>query len=904
MITRLRLWFRSVVLRRRLEREMQEEMAEHIERSTERLITRGLVPEAARREAIREFGNVGYLQEEARIARGTSGLDALQRDLRFASRHFTRNLLSSLTIVAVLSIGISINVVLFTMVYSFDQPPSGIEPADALVRIRGSQLGLTTRIERAFTLAEVEAHSGLDRHFSAVAGWTSQPVTAGGPGMEEMTVTATFVTDDYFAVLGVQPVLGPGLGSDAVRGAVLSHAVWTRSFAADPGILGRTITLNDVPFLIVGVAPPRFRGAYWESQDGLQVWLPVSSHRSVVPGVASDAELFRAVARLRPGITRKAATGAVGVVAGRTVPGPDRAPDQIPSLLGRDPSADVAPLLAGNVAPGSEVQMRVGKLAFGVLGLLTLLVTCANVSTLQTGLALARRREIAVRMSLGASRFRVVRQLVTESLLLAVLAAGAAAGVSFAIFRMLLAISGHLSFDLVFDRTILSFTVGVALAAGLLFGISPALHATRVAITGALSDSATSIAGGRARLQRGLVVAQIALTQPLAVCVCTLIVFGLIEYRESPRNLSGEQIVQLRLGSTGASHTAVSADSAARELERVETDRLIGALLRVPGVTGVVQDPNRVPINQAAFTRPEAAGAESGDLESFYLVGREIMPGYLGLIGVPILVGRDLESADTAAFRAGAIPVIIGDDMARSLWNTGNPIGRRVEKVTAGLERMTLEVVGVYQAENDALGHSQDNFMIFLPSDPRPTSPSTSRYIMLRASSSAETMMPVIRGIVRTEVPRAAITGLRTLASLEDEARFTLVRVITLFATAGFVVLLLSGLGLYAVVAFAVRQRVGEIAVRVAMGARARQIVQHFASDGLRLCTVGIVLGLPFSLIGLHWLLSLSPGVPDVSLTLVTAIVGFGVLGVSSAASWIPARGAAEVDPAAILRRE
>ena len=901
MITRLRLWLRSVLLRRRLEREMQEEMAGHLERSIERLIARGLAPEAARREAIREFGNVGYLQEEARNARGTSGLDALQRDLRFASRHFTRNLLSSLTIVAVLSIGIAINVVLFTMVYSFDQPPSGIEPSDELVRIRGSQLGLTTRIERAFTLAEVEAYTGLGRHFSAVTGWTSQPVTAGGPGMEEITVTATFVTDHYFDVLGVQPVLGPGLGSDAVRGAVLSHAVWTRAFAEDPRILGRTITLNDVPFLVVGVTPPRFRGAYWESQDGLQVWLPVSSHRSVVPGVTSDAELFRAVARLRPGITRKAATGAVGVVAGRTVPDPDRAQDQIASFLGRDPSADVAPLLAGNVAPGSEVQMRVGKLAFGVLGLLTLLVTCANVSTLQTGLALARRREIAVRMSLGASRFRVVRQLVTESLLLAVLAAGAAAGVSFAIFRTLLAISGHLSFDLVFDRTTLSFTVGIALAAGLLFGISPALHATRVAITGALSDSATSIAGGRARLQRGLVVAQIALTQPLAVCVGTLILLGLIQYRESPRNLYGEQIVQLQLGSAGAPQIVI-ADAAAREQERLETDRLVDALRQVPGITGVVQDPNRVLINPAAFTLPDAARAVSGDVEPFYLVGRAVMPGYLSLIGVPILLGRDVEPADTAAFRAGAVPVIIGDDMARSLWGTGNPIGRRVEKVAGAAERMILEVVGVYEAANDALGYSQDNFTIFLPSDPRPTSPA--RYIMLRTSASAETMMPVIRGVVRTEAPHAAITGLRTLASLEDEARFTLLRVIALFSTAGFVVLLLSGLGLYAVIAFAVGQRTGEIAVRVAMGARARQIVRHFASDGFRLSTVGIVLGLPFSILGLHWLLSLSPGLPDVSPTLVTVIVAIGVLGVSSAASWIPARRAAEVDPAAILRRE
>lgn len=162
--------------------------------------------------------------------------------------------------------------------------------------------------------------------------------------------------------------------------------------------------------------------------------------------------------------------------------------------------------------------------------------------------------------------------------------------------------------------------------------------------------------------------------------------------------------------------------------------------------------------------------------------------------------------------------------------------------------------------------------------------------------------MPVIRGVVRTEVERAAITGLRTLASVEDEARFTLLRVITLFSTAGIVVLVLSALGLYAVIAFAVGQRTREIAVRAALGASAWQIMHHFASQGLRLGTLGIVLGLPFSVLGMHWLLSLAPGVPDVSLALVTTIVAIGVLGVSSVASWHPAWRAAQVDPATVLR--
>jgi ABC-type antimicrobial peptide transport system permease subunit len=175
---------------------------------------------------------------------------------------------------------------------------------------------------------------------------------------------------------------------------------------------------------------------------------------------------------------------------------------------------------------------------------------------------------------------------------------------------------------------------------------------------------------------------------------------------------------------------------------------------------------------------------------------------------------------------------------------------------------------------------------------------------MLRVSSPAGTVVPTIRGIVRDEAPRAAIMELRTLASLQDEERFVLWGAIALFSSGGLVVLLLCALGLYAVVAFAVGQRTGEIAVRMAIGARARQIVRHFASDGLRLTTIGLVLGLPLSVLGVHGLMSLAPDVPDVNLTLVMAVVAIGVLAVAGLASWIPASRAAEVDPAAILRRE
>jgi predicted permease len=885
---------------------MQTEMAEHIARSTERLLARGLAPDAARREAIREFGNVPYLQEEGRIARGTHGLDALSGDLRFALRHFLRNPLSTLTMVAVLSIGIAINVVLYTVLHSFtDRPPSQVEASDDLVRIRGSQLRDGSRVQRASTLDEVEAYASLQRHFATVAAWTSEPVTAGAPGVEEFTVTATFVTDEYFQVLGVQPLRGRGLvAGDAAQVAVLSHAAWTRSFAQDSGMVGRTITLADVPFTIVGIAPPRFRGAASEARNDMQVWLPLSSHRRVFPEVPNDAALLYAIGRLQPGISREAATAAAKVVAQRITSTQPMDSSDVVSRLSRDPSVEVAPLLADNLEPGAEANARNVTLAFSALGLLILLVTCANVGSLQTGLALARRREIAIRMSLGAHRGRVTRQLLTESLLLSLFAAGGAVAVTSAILRALLMIATF-SFELVFDWTAILFAFGVALVAGLLFGLSPALHATRLGVAGVLKDSAASVAGGRAQLQRGLVIAQITLTQPLAVCVAALVSLGIAQYRSNPRNPHGERIVQLRLSSDGArvlTGDSATGSPAAAERERLETERLVDAFRQVPGITHAAFVPNRVPINLEAFTRPDGA-RQSDEGEAFYLLGRAAMPGYLDLIGTPIVLGRDLGAADTAGFAANAIPIVIGDDMARSLWGDASPIGRRVERAAAK-EPMTLEVVGVYKEEVAARGHARNPFTIFVPPDPRLKAQAESRLIMLRVAASAETAMPTIRGIVRNEAQRSVILELRTLAAQQDEERFILRGAIGLFASGGLVALLLCALGLYAVVAFAVGQRTGEIAVRMAIGARARQIVGHFASDGLRLTIIGVVMGLPLSILGLRQLLSVLPGVPEMNLALIMSLVAIGVLAVAGLASWLPASRAAEVDPAVVLRKE
>lgn len=901
MTERLSHLLRSLFLRRRLEREMQDELTHHLDQTTERLMARGMSHDDARREAMREFGNVGYWQEEGRIARGTGWLDALATDSRYALRQFRRRPLTTVTILLVLALGIGLNSILFTAVRSYaTQPPAGMTPADDLVRIRGTRLGAGSREARLFSLAEVEAYTELEQLFSAVAAWTSQPVPASLPGLDHTTLSGIFVTDNYFDVLGVRPQLGPGLPRDddgsIADAAVISHTLWTLSFGADPAIVGRPIAIYDRQFTIVGVMPERFMGASREVDGRPLVWLPLPARPVADP--AADDELFRAVARLRPGIDAGTATSAVEVVATNST-----ADDELE--VREAPSADVVPLLAENATPRFEEEIVFMSTLFGALGILVLLVTSTNVSALQAGLALARRREIAIRISMGASRRRIIRQLVTEAVLLATLAGILCIALTVLSFRAIPLIwPGLMDFAIALDWVATAFTFAIAIGAGILFGLSPALHGTRVARAGALKDTAAAVAGARSRLQRGLVVAQIAFTQPLAVAVATLLALVLVEYRSETGNRFADRIVEMTLTSADASPAANPADPEGAARQRAEIDRLVQRLERMPGIQSAIDRPNVLRYNQVPFRVAGNASAGERD-ETAYLNGRSVSPGHLEIIGYPLVLGRDLVPADTAARGDGpgsALPAVIGTDMAQAMWGGANPIGRQLALEDPSRNSTTIEVVGVYEPPVARDGSADAAFDTYVPRDPARRSPLG--YVMIRTAGDAESLLPAIRATVREELPNTAISSIQTLAAIEADSRYELFMVTALISGGGLVALFLSALGLYAVVSFGVGQRKGEIAVRMAIGAKGRQIIRHFAGGGMRLGVVGMLIGLPLSMFGLRLMLAAADNVPDISLLTIGAAVSAGVLLVAGLATWIPASRAAAVDPVKVLKAE
>jgi predicted permease len=902
-LTRARLWLRSLFLGRRLEAEMQREMTDHIDRATDRLMARGLSIHAARNAATREFGNVTYLKEEARQARGARWLEALAADSRFAFRHFQRNPGATLTMLIVLAIGMSFATALFSFMYAYtNQRPLGVAESDDIVRIRGRQqsVGNSNPLLRHFSREELEEYQRLTTHFSGVAGYAEHGVTVevNGDVVNAQPATAVFVTPNYFEVLGVRPFMGAGLPRTETAGtelsAVVSYALWERYFARDPGALGATITVDGLSVKVAGVAPLRFTGL--GDQDALTVWMPMATRPLIIPGVQSQVETFAAAARLAPGVTPQQATAATDIIGKRVTAELDktRSPGNE-----RRTGTDVVRMLATNEDPQFDSESLGMSIGFSLLATLVLLVTCTNVSALQTGLAMMRRREIAIRLSMGASRRRIIRQLVTETVLLAALAAAAGLGLVWALHRFMSSSPLGEGVQAGISGPALAFAFGLSLVVGVLFGLSPALHATRITVSSALKDSSGAIAAPRVRLQRALVIAQMALTQPLIVGVGLTAVLLYASYKELGLNPTAAQIVTMRLRPA----PELMQDSAPPQWGgemRALRDRLQSA----PAIEGAVQDMNRWLYTPDHLSHPEdrvgGAPEEPVDID-----GEMIAPGYFHVMGMRLLAGRDFSESDRTPpweDKRGEVPVIVPSTLAAGLWPNASPLGRRLVAAVEG-PAFVLRVVGVYAPTDDNIFAKFSGYTVYFPPDS--ARPNASLAMIIRTSGDAKTLLPTIRETARQATPRLTVAEVSTIADQELEARTLFANAARGLGGAGLLILFLAGIGLYAVVSFAVGQRTSEIAVRMAVGASERRIVRKFMGEGVRLGVIGLAIGLPLSILALRMLMekidAADAPVPIVEIAISAAVI---VIAVALAATWMPARKAAGVDPATVLRRD
>ena len=897
------LRLRAVFRRGAIEREMQDELRQHVERATERYQARGLTRGEAHAAARREFGNRTVIEEEARDARGARWLAALAGDVRFALRYFTRHKATVAIVIAVLTLGTGANTFFFSVYRDeFMKPAKGVpdDPAHArfFAQTRLTQTGQWQGT--GYSVAEVAMLSERRDIFSELSAWVYAGVVIDGQAADSAdarAVAAHFVTPNYFRTLGVNLSHGQGFGASgdaADLSAVMNHAMAQRLYGTAAAAVGRRILVNETPVRVIGVAKERFEGA--NKTDDVMLWMPMSAWPDVLrldKRALEEGRTLMVLGRLASGATHGQATAFARQVVNATLP--DSA-----ARVGMARTAYVQPMTAPPPGGAGE-DMIAAALALALVGGMILLVGWLNVSSLMVAAAVARRHEIAVRLSLGASRKRLLRQLVTESTLLSV--AGGVAGLAAGTAVISIVAKSDSAFDpvsLMPDGWTYLFVGGLSVVTGIIFGLSPALHATRAGVASALRDSGAATST-RARLQRFFVGTQIVLSQPLLVVLGVVLSLLVADFKPHAAEMSTRVIsVGLKpLVTTGAPSQRIQ-----------EVDALIPRLRARPEIAGAVQD---VKFNGGRRIIPDRPGvAAQADTAAKSVDVWGTAPGWFDLVQVPIVAGRDVQLADTVGAERN---IVIGSDLAQRLWPGANPVGRRLASPPptgfspsgSNLDSATYTVVVVYDATKAlpdmvSSGAGDD---VMPPIYTAHGNAWNRSQILVRTRGPAEPYLPELNAVLRAEIPSIPVASVRTLEQVDNEEFSATVRMSMMAGAGGLVALLLASLGLYGVASLSVQQRRREIGIRIAVGAGPATVTRMFLAAGVRVSVLALLVGIPLGLAGVK--IGVSMGMvygPTVNLFLINATIAALLVAVAVAATWMPARRASRVDPALTLRSE
>ena len=881
----LRVWLarlRGSVSSSRRERDLAAELESHLQLHIDDNQRAGMSPVEARRQALLKLGGVDQAKEIYRDRRGLPALARVAADVRFAARLFRRAPGLPLTVVATTMLAVGVNVAIFSMLNAAALRPLNVPDAGRLaeVTIRFEPRGERNVHGMASMLSYPEFQAVRDqaRAFDGVAAFSPFNESTLG-GAVPRRVLATLVSCEYFAVLHVRVALGRGLlPSDCVAGAppvvVLSDALWHAAFVADPAIVGGSVTINRAPFLVVGVAPPSFTGTAVVPEDA---FVAIAAQKTIVRRLdlldAPNMSWLTVIGRLGDGASMRAVRADLDLIAGRMTAAAGSPPRRV--VLSATPAT-----LAGLPEVRTIVLAIGGILTLGVG--LVLLIACANVANLLLARAAARRQEIAVRLAIGASRRRLVQQLLTESLLLA--AIGGTGGVLLASWSTRLILHylvAHLPpgawpivFEPVLDGRVLAYGLLLIVATGVAFGLMPALQTTRGASLELKRVASTDTRASR-RLQGVLIVVQVA------VCLVLLLSAGLLAgglYRANTIDpgIAMHDVAVVSYDLSGAGYTPASAAA----FQRNALDRLAA----LPGVKGVAETSVAPLSDSHSQTEFTPSGAPAPQLLEF----AQVSAGYFDVLKVPIVRGRNFTAAEIE--REGA--AIVTESTARRLWPGQDPLAQSL--VLDNVPRPIVGVVG--DAQVSRLGQTARPF-VFLPAGPA----SQMRLQLLLAGAA----LPDRRAI------EAAVHGLDAglavdVARLEDNLenwRAPSRLVAALAAALAALALVLACTGVFGAVAYAVSRRTREIGIRVALGAGQRDVSRLIVRQGMTPVIVGLaiglVAGLAISSLLTSMLFGLSPHDPAAVAGATAALFAVALL-----ACALPARRALRVEPTSALRAE
>jgi len=883
-----KLWrgARTLFRKEKLEREMDAELRFHLEREAEEYVRRGMSPEQARYAALRSFGGVQQVKEECRDVSRFRLLEALWQDLRYGLRILLKNPGFTAVAVLTLALGIGANTAIFSVIYGVLMRPLPYQDGDRLVVLR--QQAPLARVENVpFSVKEITDYRERNQTLAAVVEYHAMAFILLGRAEPERVQTGV-VSANFFDVLGVKPLLGRTfLPSDDERGAdavlVLSYKYWQQSHGGDPNIVGKTFKMNDRVHTVVGVLPPI---PQYPNENDVYMSTSACPTRSSDRFIANrNARMMSVFCRLKPGVPLPQAQADIATVASNF---PKEYPDSYPKSRG----------YGAMLAPLQEELTRQAKPTFlillGTAGLV-LLIACANVANLTLARLMRREREMAIRAALGAGQGRLIRQMLTESTLLAL--AGGSLGLLFAAGGLSLLIAFAARFttragEISIDSSVLLFTLGISVVTGLTFGLLPAFSSKQNLVAGLKEGTSRSTAGAAGqRLRSLLIIAQVAVSFMLLIGA-GLMLRSLVKLQRVNPGFDPERVLVLGLSPNWSKYRTAQQfrDFHLQLLEKVKPQP---GVLSAAVASTYPLNPTRIANGPGRLSyqiegRPPAQGELAPHADNC-----AVTPDYFQTIRTPLVRGRMFTEMDNDK---APLVAIINQSMARHRWGDEDPVGKRISFDRGETWVTIVGLVG--DVKQYGLG-SEVVDVIYAPLAQNPAGGS----LLVRTVADPMGLARLLTKAVHEFDPETAVTNVQTLEQVRTESlaspRLT-TSLITLF---GALALIITAAGVAGVMALSVSQRTRELGIRLALGATQGSVLRLVVRQGMSLVLVGLVLGIVGALALTRVMSALLFAIePTDPLTFLA--VSLVLAAVAAVACLMPARRVTSIDPMLALRSE
>ena len=921
----LRLRLKALFHRRQLDRDVEDELTFHLAKREEKYRAEGIDPEEARYAARRQFGNAMLARERSRELWAFTALETIWQDVRFAARMLAKDAGFTLIAILTLALGIGANTAIFSVLDSVLLRSLPVSHPEQLVVLsdpdeHGSSFGSEGGDRSLLAYSEFEYFRDHNAVFSEIFAADSQlpqlevtiPNSSPRTGAQKESVRIRLVSGDYFATLGVIPAAGRFFTRevDCARGgspiAVLSYAFWKQRFGLDPLTLGKTIQIRQTSFQIVGVTPPEFFGETVGAFPDL--WIPMMMQDSIYPGrdlltAAKDLTnmhmWLQVMARLKPGVTSEQAKAGINVAfkglleskVGASISAEERRKD-LDQRVNLQRAAGGSSVLREHF--GEPLKILMAMVGF------VLLIACANVANLLLARGAARQREFAMRIAIGAGRGRLIRQLLTESLLLA--GSGAAAGLLLAhwadalLLRMVSGASSgppSIHLDLQPDARVLGFTLGVTLLTTILFGLLPSLYSTRLDLTPVLKS--TPAGTPSEALHRRFPAGKILAVTQVAVSIILLVSAGLFV-----RSLS--KLGEVKLGYNRENLILFRVDAApggykGAAIPRFQLD-LLARISAIPGLRGATVSKNGLFSGSESADPIAVEGYTPKAGEEMHSRMDHVGPGYFSTLGITILMGREIEAQDTASSVRAAV---INQTFASRFFPNTNPIGKRVRDTYPG-NPAEMVVVGVAADAKYNNLREKANPRIYAPIA-NPMWENSAAVYEVRTYAHAQVVAAALRQVVQEAAPTLPPIEIHTMSALIDDSVQTDRFIEQLASAFSLLALLLAAVGLYGLMAYTVSRRTRDIGIRLALGAAPANILSGVLRETLLLVLLGVAIGEPVALAGARLIKSMLFGLgPLDPISIFSAAIL--MVTIAALAGFLPARRASQVDPMVALRYE